>query len=84
MFGILLALTVPAFDGDRANAGPEELVRQLSDEKFDTRQQAHDGIDDSAVGQEMLAKTLAGNMPHCGGSRRSTKARPRTPCAHCR
>ena len=42
MFGILLALTVPAFDGDRANAGPEELVRQLSDEKFDTRQQAHD------------------------------------------
>ena len=31
-----------------------------------------DGIDDAAVGQEMLAKPFARDVLHCGGSRIST------------
>ena len=41
----------------------------------------HDGIDDAAVRQKVLAKAFAGNVLHWTGSRISTKARPRTSSA---
>ncbi len=32
----------------------------------------HDRVDDAAIGQEVLAEALAGDVLHCGGSRYST------------
>ena len=36
------------------------------------RNRLHDGVNDGAIGQKMLAKALARQVLHCGASRYST------------
>jgi hypothetical protein len=40
----------------------------------------NDGVDDTGIGQKVLAESLTCNMFHWGASRISTYARPRTSC----
>ena len=59
-----------------------KAVRQRGDERIN-RAAAHDGVDDAAVGQEMLAKALAGDVLHSAPrSRMSTYARRRASSDH--